>query len=104
MKLLTIKELSQLIKVKKTTLYSWAAQGLIPSFKLNGLLRFDSEEIEKWIKKSKIAPNKLSLSKRKNRSQNIDIIVNNAIEGAKREEYNSMDRKPGFNQGLRKEV
>jgi excisionase family DNA binding protein len=51
MKLLTVKDLSELLSVKQSTLYSWAAKGSIPSLKLNGLLRFDIEEISDWLKK-----------------------------------------------------
>jgi excisionase family DNA binding protein len=53
MKFLTIKELSELLSVKEPTLYSWASKGLIPSLKLNGLLRFDLDEISEWIEKHK---------------------------------------------------
>jgi len=54
MNLLTIKELSQLLNVKQSKLYLWVYNGSIPSYKLNGLVRFDMEEIEKWIKDSKL--------------------------------------------------
>jgi excisionase family DNA binding protein len=51
MKLLTVKDLSELLSVKQSTLYSWAAKGLIPSLKLNCLLRFDIAEITDWLEK-----------------------------------------------------
>jgi len=50
MKILTAKEVSDLLRAKPSTVYAWAEQGLIPSFKLNGLLRFSDEEIMSWIK------------------------------------------------------
>lgn len=46
---LTVKELSQLLKVKASTLYSWAAQDKIPVQPMNGLIRFSSEEIDAWL-------------------------------------------------------
>lgn len=49
MRLLTVKEVADLMRAKPTTVYSWAEQGLIPCFKLNGLLRFDEGEISRWI-------------------------------------------------------
>ena len=49
MQLITIKELSEILKVKKKTLYQWALLGQIPSLKLNGVLRFDLEDIMQWI-------------------------------------------------------
>lgn len=50
MKLLTVKEVADFLKAKQSTVYSWAEQGLIPSFKINGLLRFDDDAIQAWIK------------------------------------------------------
>ena len=49
MKLLTVKELSEILKVKIKTLYQWAELGQIPCIKLNGSLRFDLDDIEKWL-------------------------------------------------------
>ncbi|MGB3342171.1 MAG: helix-turn-helix domain-containing protein [bacterium] len=50
MKLMTIEQLSELISVKKKTIYDWTHKGLIPYIKLGRLLRFDAGKIEKWIK------------------------------------------------------
>jgi excisionase family DNA binding protein len=49
MKIITIKELSALLKVKEKTLYQWAELGQIPSIKINGALRFDTEDIQEWV-------------------------------------------------------
>lgn len=51
MRLLTVKEVATIIKARPSTIYQWAEQGLIPSFKINGLLRFSEEEILQWIKR-----------------------------------------------------
>jgi excisionase family DNA binding protein len=50
MKILTVQELSKLLKVKIKTLYQWAELGQIPCIKFNGCLRFDLDDIEKWKK------------------------------------------------------
>jgi nitrogen PTS system EIIA component len=50
MQILTIKQVSEILQVKPSTLYAWAEQGRIPSFKMNGLLRFDESEILSWVK------------------------------------------------------
>ena len=52
-KLLTVKDVAQILQASPSTIYSWAEQGLIPSFKLNGLLRFDEDEIYSWVKSSR---------------------------------------------------
>lgn len=81
MKLITVKEVSELLKVKHSTLYSWAKKNLIPSSKLNGLWRFDREKIEEWVKestKSKIIPQRIA--KKTTKNQDINRIVKHAIE------------------------
>jgi excisionase family DNA binding protein len=89
MQLLTVKELSAIIKVKEPTLYSWANKGLIPSLKLNGLLRFDQEEITDWISHSKWVPASLKNPKPKPiRKKYIDSIIDKAIESTKNGAYN----------------
>ena len=49
MRLITIQELSELLKVKTKTIYQWAELRQIPFLKLNGALRFDLDDIEKWL-------------------------------------------------------
>ena len=56
MEILTIKELSELIRIKEKTLYQWANSGVIPYIKLNGSLRFDLDDIQTWINKCKKEP------------------------------------------------
>ncbi|MFZ3136719.1 MAG: helix-turn-helix domain-containing protein [Thermodesulfovibrionales bacterium] len=53
MKLITIKEVSEMIGVKPSTLYQWAELGQIPCIKINGALRFDIEDVLNWIKSCK---------------------------------------------------
>ena len=37
------------LQIKPSTLYAWAAQGRIPCLKIHGLVRFRSEEIDRWV-------------------------------------------------------
>jgi excisionase family DNA binding protein len=47
---LDIKELSQYLKIKPSTLYAWASQGKIPHVKINNsLIRFEKEKIDAWV-------------------------------------------------------
>ena len=43
---LNIAALADRLLVKRSTLYAWADQGMIPHVKLGRLLRFDPDEIE----------------------------------------------------------
>jgi excisionase family DNA binding protein len=46
---LTIKDVSQLLQIKPSTLYGWVAQGKIPAFKIHGMIRFQRDVIEQWM-------------------------------------------------------
>jgi excisionase family DNA binding protein len=50
MNILTVKDISKLLRASPSTIYSWAEQGLIPSLKINGLLRFSESEITTWLR------------------------------------------------------
>ncbi len=95
MEFVTIKELSKFLKVKESTLYSWVHNGLIPFHKLNGLVRFDMEEIENWVKASRKEPQRQELYVVKKQPQNIDSIVKQAIDSVTAKEYNPSNGKPG---------
>jgi len=53
-RLLNIKELSTLIGVSVSTLYTWVSQRRIPYVKCGHSVRFDLEDINKWITKLKV--------------------------------------------------
>jgi len=49
-KLLNIDELSEILGVTKSTIYSWTSQNKIPHIKLSKrLLKFRENDIEAWI-------------------------------------------------------
>ena len=47
--LLTIDEAARLLRVKKSTLYTWAYRGQIPSQKVGKSLRFRPDDLEVWL-------------------------------------------------------
>lgn len=52
---ITVQDVSKLLNVKKSTVYSWVGQGLIPHYKLcGGPVRFKLEEIVQWAEQFKI--------------------------------------------------
>ncbi len=53
MYLLTAGELAKKLSLGKSTVYEWAACGIIPCVKLNGVLRFDEADVEAWIEANK---------------------------------------------------
>ena len=47
--LLTVEELSQSLKLSKASIYTKVCRREIPHIKLGRILRFDREEISKWL-------------------------------------------------------
>ncbi len=85
MKLMTIKEVSELLKVKQSTLYSWVHYGTMPYYKLNGLLRFEENEILEWVKNSKVIRSDSDFPIRKpSKNLDIDSMVKRAIADVKK--------------------
>lgn len=81
-----IRQLADYLNVKPATLYAWAAQGKIPSLKLHGLLRFQQDEIERWLESCRMTSRPAVSVPKKRRPQplhNVDAL----IERAKRAAY-----------------
>jgi len=53
-RLLTIAEVSHYTGFSINTLYSWAARRRIPFIKAGRLIKFDKNEIDRWIDEHKI--------------------------------------------------
>ncbi len=104
MRLVSIKIVAEFLMVKQSTVYSWVHSGSIPFHKLNGLVRFDMDQIEAWVKASKQQPSAIDIGIKKEPANNIDSVVRKAIDEVKGNRYNSSNGKPGQHHGLRKEV
>lgn len=48
-KLLTAKQVSELLEVKVSTVYDWVSRGVIPYVKLNRLIRFKKTDVFHWV-------------------------------------------------------
>ncbi|OGW92257.1 MAG: hypothetical protein A3G33_06590 [Omnitrophica bacterium RIFCSPLOWO2_12_FULL_44_17] len=51
-RLMTAKQVSELIEVKPCTVYQWVHEGLIPYVKLGRCVRFKKAELFRWIDKN----------------------------------------------------
>jgi len=47
---LTLKEAAQYLKMGKSTLYEFARKGNVPAHKIGRAWRFDTEELDGWLK------------------------------------------------------
>lgn len=81
--LLTIKQVSEWLNIKPSTLYLWAAQGKIPCQKIHGLIRFDREKVLVWLESFHQQPPKPVPSFCRATPSDVDQL----IEAAKREAY-----------------
>lgn len=78
MQLVSIKTVADLLSVKPSTIYSWVHNGTIPFHKLNGLIRFDMDEIEAWIKAARHQSSP-SFHRSDPKPQHIAQIVNKVV-------------------------
>jgi len=84
MRLVSTKIIAEFLMAKQSTVYSWVHNGSIPFHKLNGLVRFDMDEIENWVRKSTQSPQcGPSMSLKKPTKQDIDKIIKKAIDEVK---------------------
>lgn len=51
--LMTLNEVADYLQVAPRTLYQWAQQGVVPSFKIGNVWRFKREDLEAWIEERK---------------------------------------------------
>ena len=49
--IMTIREVSELLKINEKTAYRLAAEGKLPGFKVGGSWRFERQEISNWIRR-----------------------------------------------------
>ncbi|MCL5421036.1 MAG: helix-turn-helix domain-containing protein [Nitrospirae bacterium] len=63
-KILTIEELSDYLKISKSTLYKLVREGKVPSQKIGRHWRFHKDAIESWLKNE--APTSGTKTQRKN--------------------------------------
>ena len=99
MALLNVTEVSEWLQVKRSTIYLWAEQSMIPHMKLGRLLRFDHDEIEAWLDshRQEVTPEPISSERR----HGLDTI-GALIAEAKREVYTSCHGKPDQDRATRK--
>lgn len=51
-KFYSVKELTQILSIPKSTIYRWAREGSIPYYKVNRyLVRFREKDIKEWIER-----------------------------------------------------
>lgn len=54
--MINIQELAERLDVSISGVYTWVNQKKIPYVKIGHLIRFDSNDIDKWLEEKKIKP------------------------------------------------
>ena len=99
MRLISVKDICELLNVKKSTIYVWIHNGTIPSYRLNGLIRFNIDEITEWVKSQQTnTSNVYTLTGNVSENQDIDDIIKKAIDESTGKEYTRTHRGNQTNQ------
>ena len=53
-RLLDVKQVSEMLSIKQSTLRAWILQGRIPCVRLNRLVRFRERDLTQWIGSPKV--------------------------------------------------
>lgn len=52
-KLVNVREMAKILRVDKFTLYRWVKEGKVPYYQVNGVKRFDADEVLMKFKNKK---------------------------------------------------
>ena len=83
--MLTVKELSAWLNIKPSTLYLWVSQNKIPCRRIHGLVRFEPDAIQAWLKGFEASSGKPFPLPTHDDTRELDQL----IEASKREVYTS---------------
>ena len=51
---MTVEEVAEFLHVKKSTIYAFVHQGVLPHFKVGRLTRFRKSDLEAWLEAQKV--------------------------------------------------
>ncbi len=97
---LTINQVCKYLKIKPSTLYSWARVGEIPHYKIHNMIRFRKDDIDTWMqahRKESIEADKRTIELSKvTKKPNVDVseVIKTSIEQIKKNRYTSLYGKP----------
>ena len=72
---LSVGELSAILQVREGTIYQWASDERVPSYKVGGRLRFDWGEIQEWLKEGRDQQKRRKELRKKRRRRNEESEV-----------------------------
>ena len=73
--MLTVKELSAWLNIKDSTLYLWVSKNKIPCRRIHGLVRFEPEAIQAWLKSFETSPGKPFSLQTRHDTRDLDHLI-----------------------------
>lgn len=108
---LNVKEVSEYLALKASTVYSLVEEKKIPHYRINRQIRFKKSDIDEWMEKqreevveAKVEAMKVIRSFQRKPNLDVDRIMKKVVEQSKKKGYTSLQEKPGRIKGLREEV
>ena len=83
LRMLTVKELSAWLNIKESRLYLWVSKNKIPCRRIHGLVRFEPDAIQAWLKSFEASSGKPFSLPTRHETRDLDQL----IEAAKFEVY-----------------
>jgi excisionase family DNA binding protein len=106
--ILTINDLSDFLKIKKSSLYARVEKKEIPHYKIGNLIRFRKNDLDRWLDGKKIEPENIDKRARvilkANEKIDIDKLVKKTIAKENKKVYASAQGRSDRIEGLRKGV
>jgi excisionase family DNA binding protein len=83
---MTVAEVAAWLRVARSTVYAWTLCGQIPSLRLNGIVRFQRNQLCEWMQQSTICPDASShpVSERINMARPHQLTHRTMLEAATR--------------------
>ena len=106
---LDIQDLSQLLRIKPSTLYSMVEKKMIPHYKVGRMVRFKRSEIDQWMEGNReecVDPGEVArkvLGPVQRNAIDIDRVIRKVVEGTKGQGYTKPHGKPDQVKGLGRE-
>ena len=108
---LIVKEVSEYLALKASTVYSLVEEKKIPHYRIGRQIRCKKSDVDEWMEKQredvvdiKVETRRVIRSLQQRPNLDIDRITKRVVEQSKKKGYNSFQEKPGRIKGLETEV
>ena len=108
---LIVKEVSEYLALKASTVYSLVEEKKIPHYRIGRQIRFKKSDVDEWMEKQreevvdvKVEARRVTRSLQRGPNLDVDRIVKKTIDDVRGRRYTSGNGKPDQVSDLRKEA